>query len=92
MTHSIITRADLAVHLHKRTYICMTVHRATEKISWQKYVSCGMQASAAKRGDKLLSVNMSKTQAVIFNDFRHSHTDSFVYGGQALRIVDHYTY
>ena len=37
---------------------------------------------------------MSKTQVVIFNDFRHSHSDSesFLYGGQALRIVDHYTY
>ena len=43
-------------------------------------------------GEKLLSVNMSKTQVVIFNDFRHSHSDSFLYGGQALRIVDHYTY
>ena len=39
-------------------------------------------------GDKLLSVNMSKTQVVIFNDFRHSHSDSFLYDGQALRIVD----
>ena len=43
-------------------------------------------------GEKLLSVNMSKTQVVIFNDFRHSHSDSFLYGGRALRIVDHYTY
>ena len=28
-------------------------------------------------GDKLLSVNMSKTQVVIFNDFRHAHPDCF---------------
>ena len=42
---------------------------------------------------KLLSVNMSKThQVVIFKDFRHSHLDSFLYGGQALRIVDHDAY
>ena len=27
-------------------------------------------------GEKLLSVNMSKTQVVIFNDFRHSHSDA----------------
>ena len=35
---------------------------------------------------------MSKTQVTIFNDFRLSHTNSFVYGGQALQIVDQYTY
>jgi len=28
-------------------------------------------------GDKLLSVNMAKTRVVIFNEFRHSHSDSF---------------
>ena len=43
-------------------------------------------------GKKLLSVNMSKTQVVIFHDFRPSRSDSFLYGGRALRIVDHYTY
>ena len=37
-------------------------------------------------GDKL--VNTSKTQVVIFNDFRHSHADSFWCGGQALQIVN----
>ena len=42
--------------------------------------------------EKLLSVNMSKTQVVIFNDFRHFHTDSFVYAQQPLQIVDQYTY
>ena len=35
---------------------------------------------------------MSKTQVVIFNNFQHSHTESFVYGGQALLVVDHCTY
>ena len=38
--------------------------------------------------EKLLSVNMAKTQVVIFNDFRHSHTDSFMYAQQPLQIVD----
>ena len=42
--------------------------------------------------EKLLSVNMAKTQVVIFNDFRHSHTDSFMYAQQPLQIVDQYTY
>jgi len=59
-----------------------------------RFVMCEMHDSPWQEhvGVKLLSVNMSKTQVVIFNDFRHSHTDSFVYGCQALRIVDHYTY
>ena len=35
---------------------------------------------------------MSKTQVVIFNDFRHSHADSFVYSHQQIQIVEQYTY
>ena len=44
--------------------------------------------------EKLLSVNMSKTQVVIFNDFRHmhAHSDSFLYSHQQLQIVEQYTY
>lgn len=42
--------------------------------------------------EKLLSVNLAKTQVVIFNDFRHSHSDSFLFGQHHLQIVDHYTY
>ena len=40
---------------------------------------------------KLLSVNMSKTQVVVFNDFRHAHSDSFLYSHQQLQIVEQYT-
>ena len=42
--------------------------------------------------EKLLTVNMSKTQVVIFNDFRRAHTDEFSYSDQNLRIVEQYTY
>ena len=42
--------------------------------------------------EKLLSVNMTKTHVIIFTDFRHSHTDSFVYAQQPLQVVDQYTY
>ena len=38
--------------------------------------------------EKLLAVNMSKTQVVIFSDFRHAHTDEFSYSDQNLRIVE----
>ena len=36
--------------------------------------------------EKLLTVNMSKTQVVIFNDFRRSHTDSFTYSISNSRL------
>ena len=39
-----------------------------------------------------LSVNMSKTQVVIFNDLRHSHSGSFLYSHQQLQTVEQYTY
>ena len=44
--------------------------------------------------EKLLTVNMSKTQVVMitFNDFRHSHADHFTYSHQQLQIVSEYTY
>ena len=42
--------------------------------------------------EKLLSVNMSKTQVIIFNDFRHHTPEVFSYGHQALQIVDQYVY
>ena len=42
--------------------------------------------------EKLLTVNMSRTQVVIFNNFRHSHSDSFLYSHQQLQIVEQYTY
>lgn len=42
--------------------------------------------------EKLLSVNMSKTQVVIFNDFRRSVPDVFKYGAHSLQLVDQYTY
>ena len=41
--------------------------------------------------EKLFSVNVSKTQVVVFNDFRHSVPDVFKYGAQALQIVGQYT-
>ena len=42
--------------------------------------------------EKLLTVNMSKTQVVIFSDVRHSHADHFTYSHQQLQIVLEYTY
>ena len=42
--------------------------------------------------EKLLSVNMSKTQIVVFNDFRHTPSESFMYCNQPLSVVDQYTY
>ena len=42
--------------------------------------------------EKLLNVNVSKTQVVIFNDFRHAHTDEFLYSDQNLTIAEQYTY
>ncbi len=42
--------------------------------------------------EKLLTVNMSKTQVVIFNDFRRSRTDSITYLHQQVQIVSEYTY
>ena len=42
--------------------------------------------------EKLLTVNMSRTQVAIFNNFRHSHSDSFLYSHQQLQIVEQYTY
>ena len=42
--------------------------------------------------EKLLSVNMSKTQVVIFNDFRHSHSESCLYSHQQFETVEQYTY
>ena len=35
---------------------------------------------------------MSKTQVVIFNDFHHSHSESFLYSHQQLQFVEQHAY
>lgn len=46
--------------------------------------------------DKKLTVNLKKTQVVVFNDSRSSKAinqqDSFIYKGEPLEVVDKYTY
>ena len=42
--------------------------------------------------EELLSVNMPKTQVVMFSDFCHSHSDSFLYSHQQFQIVEQYPY